>query len=1079
MIAYFKNSVYRPPLAHRLLPRERLYKELDALCDKRLILINAPAGTGKSTLVASYMMDRNKTYIWHTFSNGGLVSSEFYSDFCASCQDQHALDSSDFPKYNGHHTCSIDFVLEKLVHKLNERAQKPITIVFDEVNELEDPTKFETILRAIVSALPDRAQLYIISNNAVSGPCSIQSMQYHTIPLAPETLLFSESELNYLIKKYQPNQRDRGAYAKTIMSVSLGLAEHIVALLDLHPRELKTHQLGSDLSLVNAYEKILNAYDEQSQFLLLQLSLFPWFTEAMLQELAEPPIGKYFLRKLSRKSNLLLRSEVDNQLRYQFHTSFHRVLDTKFRSRVSPADQLEIVLKAADIMIQHSVIEHAARLFIRYFQWRQLIHLISTNGCTLYTSGRKLTLRNWLRKIPADISERDPQCQYWLGVTNKPEDTNNSRICFENAYALYKGMKLYSELFKCWHHVVDGYFSTWEKLDELDYWIGEFEHIEKYLSLIETPLVVSDVQFSFFRALMWRQPQHPLLPTYLAKLEHTLVTSKDLNQKSQYANVLVMYYLWWRGDTKASEKLVDIVKPIAHDASHDVTAQLQAILVITIHHGFSHADQACQQFAQQGLLLSRQHGIGIFNFELVLYWIQSSLSCGNLRRSRRLLSTLFKNTLQTTPYHNAYSHFAYSWSAICDENPNVALEHAVLAYEQAKMVRSPVLLVKIHLTMAQIYIDLANFVAASNHIDQAFLLCTDTSCKYLYYLCLIANSQHRLLKPNGTGRTESLENAINFGKRMGFMSFPWLTWRKPRQQQWFIAAFERNIQVDYLSRLMHHSKLYFDQPPIHLANWPWDVRIYSLGDFRIEWGKYASGATKKFRRQSLQVLKAIIALGGNHVSLELLYDSLWPASTIADPFARLYSLVNDINQRVQSRNLLDLQDKSVSINARICWLDTWVFLQLVQESNQYNEAPGDRYITLSDQAINLYNGDFLAHERDCFWAVAAREKYKQAYVSLIVGLGTRWEKIEAWSVALEYYRKGLQIDPLSEPLYRASMRCCHHLKRHSEAHSIYQSCCKALTNTLGARPSPDTVSLYHQLTHTKFEIQGPSLGPIE
>src|SRR4029077_7097969 len=58
--------------------------------------------------------------------------------------------------------------------------------------------------------------------------------------------------------------------------------------------------------------------------------------------------------------------------------------------------------------------------------------------------------------------------------------------------------------------------------------------------------------------------------------------------------------------------------------------------------------------------------------------------------------------------------------------------------------------------------------------------------------------------------------------------------------------------------------------------WPWMFRIYTLGPFRIERHGEALGGSGKAQRRALQLLKLLIAHGGEKVSESRIVDALWP-----------------------------------------------------------------------------------------------------------------------------------------------------------------------------------------------------------
>ena len=65
-------------------------------------------------------------------------------------------------------------------------------------------------------------------------------------------------------------------------------------------------------------------------------------------------------------------------------------------------------------------------------------------------------------------------------------------------------------------------------------------------------------------------------------------------------------------------------------------------------------------------------------------------------------------------------------------------------------------------------------------------------------------------------------------------------------------------------------------PSQHLENWPWPLKINTLGQFAMERDGEAVRFSGKVQQKPLLLLKALIAFGGREVKEEQLCDALWP-----------------------------------------------------------------------------------------------------------------------------------------------------------------------------------------------------------
>ena len=89
-----------------------------------------------------------------------------------------------------------------------------------------------------------------------------------------------------------------------------------------------------------------------------------------------------------------------------------------------------------------------------------------------------------------------------------------------------------------------------------------------------------------------------------------------------------------------------------------------------------------------------------------------------------------------------------------------------------------------------------------------------------------------------------------------------------------IKALEAGIEVDYVQECIRRHKLIPEIPPRHLENWPWPVKIFTLGRFGLFHDDKPVRFSRKVQQKPLAMLKAMIALGGKEIKEEQLSDTL-------------------------------------------------------------------------------------------------------------------------------------------------------------------------------------------------------------
>jgi DNA-binding SARP family transcriptional activator len=183
--------------------------------------------------------------------------------------------------------------------------------------------------------------------------------------------------------------------------------------------------------------------------------------------------------------------------------------------------------------------------------------------------------------------------------------------------------------------------------------------------------------------------------------------------------------------------------------------------------------------------------------------------------------------------------------------------------------------------------------------------------------------------------------------------------------------------VDYVRELIRRHSLVPETPPLHLAAWPWSLKIHTLGTFELIRGDETIALTGKAKKP-LELLKALIAFGGKNVSQERLNDALWP-DTDGDLAQRSFdTTLHRLRKLVGNEKMLQLQAGRLSIDPRYCWIDTWAFERQCGEIEETLKGKGrqkdkERLAINFEKTLALYKGKFLPEDANQAWTLSLRE----------------------------------------------------------------------------------------------------------
>ncbi|MGM0788424.1 MAG: AfsR/SARP family transcriptional regulator, partial [Thermodesulfobacteriota bacterium] len=330
--------------------------------------------------------------------------------------------------------------------------------------------------------------------------------------------------------------------------------------------------------------------------------------------------------------------------------------------------------------------------------------------------------------------------------------------------------------------------------------------------------------------------------------------------------------------------------------------------------------------------------------------------------------------------------------------------------------------------------------------------------------CYLTQAEFALDAGDETAARNSLQKAMAIGKARQYVN-TWL-WRSDAMARLCCKALEENIEVAYVQNLILRRNLIPQSPPLEIENWPWPIRIYTLGRFAlIKDGKPLQFA-KKGREKPLAMLKTIIALGGRNVSENHVVDQLWPDADGDAAHGSFKTNLHRLRKLLGYYEAIRHSEGKITLDPRYCRVDVWVFERLLSRADAVRQSAVlerdlQKAAELTQKALEHYKGRLF--QSDEVMAVSRREYLHHRFIRSAEQLGNYLQERKEWEKAIALYENGLKIDELVESFYRGLMVCNHRLGRRARAWKAYNRCKKVLAENLNTSPSAKTEALKNSL----------------
>jgi LuxR family transcriptional regulator, maltose regulon positive regulatory protein len=277
-------------------------------------------------------------------------------------------------------------------------------------------------------------------------------------------------------------------------------------------------------------------------------------------------------------------------------------------------------------------------------------------------------------------------------------------------------------------------------------------------------------------------------------------------------------------------------------------------------------------------------------------------------------------------------------------------------------------------------------------------------------------------------------------------------------------ALEAEIEVEYVQELICRLRIVPDRSPIHLENWPWYLKVFTLGRFELLKDGKPAQFSRKVQQKPLSLLKVLIALGGREIKEDQIADILWPEADGDAAHHAFVSTLHRLRQLIGYEKALHFREGKISLDDRYFWVDAWALEHIWEQADVCRkEGRVDISVQLAEKAIAMYRGPFLSGETEEPWMVSLRERLRNKFLTCVNRLGRYWQQVGQEMKAVECYQRGLDADDLAEEFYQGLMICHQRLNQEAEARAVYHRCRKILSSAIGVEPSPKTEAIYQSL----------------
>lgn len=407
-----RTKLFVPPVRSHRVTRSRLFEQVNSGLDKALILISAPAGYGKTTLVSSWLEETDLPSTWLSLDEDDNDPIRFLQYFITTLQKIVPSIQSDWlGVLQAGRPTSYKFLLNIIINEIAGSAT-PFALVLDDFHVLQAQPVLD-LLAHFFDHLPPRLHVLLLSRTDPPLPLARLRARNQLIDIRADQLRFTRQEIALFLNEAMGlklssqdiialETRTEGWIAG-LQLASLALQAHLLAPGGQDVNGFISAFTGSQYYIMDYLaEEVLKLQTEPVRSFLLQSSILnrmcgPLCDEVVKAEQPGSANGQAMLATLEQLNLFII--PLDSERRwYRYHHLFADVLN-RLLEQAYPQMLPDLHRRAARWYEENGFIFDAIRHTLLAGDQERAAHLVDQHGCQLLMRGEVVNLLHWIEAV--------------------------------------------------------------------------------------------------------------------------------------------------------------------------------------------------------------------------------------------------------------------------------------------------------------------------------------------------------------------------------------------------------------------------------------------------------------------------------------------------------------------------------------------------------------------------------------------------------------------------------------------------------------------------------------------------------
>ncbi len=397
MPAVIDSRIQRPP--SRGMRRERLDVLLSQILDRRLTVVTAPAGSGKSTALAHFCDATEATVAWYTVDTFDARREVFLA--CLQAALERVLDGPDTGTWTTH---------DDVIRALETAPDREIVIVIDDLHTISGQPA-ESLLGELVAGLPSHVHMAIASRREPHFDTSRWQLSGEVREITSNDLRFRTWEAEELLDTtygllLRPD--DVARLTRRVDGWAAGFQLFHLAVRDKPPPEQRRliDSASSRSTLARRYlaRNVLAGLTEELRHFLLHSSILGVLDGGLADAFLERSGSAAVLDDLDELGLFVIRLD---ETTFRYHEVLRSHLEAELATQTTEFELHERFVRAGDLLDGAGHPGEALRCYARAGRWDDVSRLAGR------ASGERFGgTHGWLDTLTGPQIDTDP----WIAL---------------------------------------------------------------------------------------------------------------------------------------------------------------------------------------------------------------------------------------------------------------------------------------------------------------------------------------------------------------------------------------------------------------------------------------------------------------------------------------------------------------------------------------------------------------------------------------------------------------------------------------------------------------------------------------